>query len=175
MLCTLKPDLSHQHRGDRLGRTLAHRERYRGLVRRAPPRPDVPHPHEPLDDHPPALAFDGLHGIYCRRRSCGLRDPPVHHWPARVQIWYRIPAAVVSVDLLYATAVVLRQIGTVQHRVNDVDAHRHLGDHSPRTSRPDMSTGVLSLTCMKGFIDGFLYLRVVSGCFPAGVLLLSVY
>lgn len=168
-------DLSHQHRGDRLGSALAHRERHRSLVRRLAPRSDVPHPHEPLDDHPPALASDGLHGIYRRRRSCGLRDLAVHHWPARVQIWYRVPPAVVSVDLLYAAAVVLRQIGTVQHRVNDVDAHRHLGDHPPRTGRPDMRTGVLSSTCMKGFIDGFRCFRVVSGCSLPEGLLLSVY
>lgn len=89
----------HQTGSDRLGRPLADRECRSRLLRRPPPRADVPHPHEPLHDHPPALAHDRLLRVHRRRGPGRLRGSPVHHRSSGPEVRDRVPAALVSPSL----------------------------------------------------------------------------
>lgn len=77
---------SSQARSNRMGRSLARRERDRCLLHRAPDGAHVPDPDEPFHEHPPALASHGLPWLHRQHRPGGLRRAPVPHRAARVEV-----------------------------------------------------------------------------------------
>ena len=85
-----------------MGRALARRERHRRILYRHAPGPNVPHPREPLEEHPPKVALHRLRRLDRGRRPDGLRHPAVYHRCPRGTVWNHFVAAFVSVAFVCA-------------------------------------------------------------------------
>ena len=101
------------------------------------------------------MAPDWVHGIHRGHRAGRLGRPPVPHRVARVEVWDRQSAAVVSApspssfatsfDIGGGADAVSFSFPCIQHCVNDVDAHRHLGCDPPGAVCADVAQrGILA-------------------------------